>query len=115
MSFLEKFSNDLNIEYDSSQQDWGIENADPTRLKEFISYYKSFGNLNEWEAEELAELIFQSAEENFNTINDKESNTLFIQFIKQHKSEFPRNFTYWKNLPIDEWDVPKLINLKNVV
>ncbi|MEQ9278836.1 MAG: hypothetical protein RLN83_05020 [Balneola sp.] len=115
MKNLKKFSGELGFDFEVSQQDWGIENADPKRVVEFISYYESFEKLTEKESGDLAQLIFQSAEEHLQENYDEAVRTKVLNFIQAHNSEFPLEFGYWKSLDPKVWTISSLINeSKNV-
>ncbi|WP_421774781.1 hypothetical protein [Gracilimonas sp.] len=115
MKNLKKFSDELGFDFKVSQLDWGIENADPERVLEFISYYESLEGLTENESGNLAQLIFQSAEEYLQENDDEDVKIKVLNFVKEHNSEFPLEFGYWKNLDIKDWTISRLINKSKIV
>lgn len=58
---LKRLCESLHLQYEP--QDWGIINADPQRLSEFIRYYEVTPSLATSQRFELAELILASANE----------------------------------------------------
>lgn len=97
---LRTISRELNLDYEP--QDWGIINADPCRVKEFILYYNNLKtNFSKYE---LFELIVAS----FNELvlenkNEKEINDFFFEFIKKNlKHPFIDILNYWNKIYNEE-------------
>jgi hypothetical protein len=91
-------------------QDWGIANADASRLDGFLDFYDSHIPDDSFELEVLAELIFQSAEEAI-AIGGLESVDVgrLASFIRKNQSSFPQTLEYWRNLESGNWRLPTLI------
>jgi hypothetical protein len=92
-------------------QDWGIANADASRLEEFLDFYDSHIPEDPFETEALAELIFQSAEEAI-AMGGLESIDVgrLASFIRRNQSSFPQVLEYWRNLEKGDWRLPTLIH-----
>jgi hypothetical protein len=106
--FLELVSKQLGlIPY---PQDWGIANADPSRLEEFFDFYESHIPDDPYELELLAELILQSSEDAM-VVGELEKPMRFrlIKFIADHGQDFPDTLEYWSELEEDDWQIPGLI------
>ena len=107
--WLERLSKQLSLIPHS--QDWGICNADATRLEEFLDFYGSHVPVDPYELEALAELIFQSAEE---AIAAGGLETIDVgrmaSFIRKNQSSFPVALEYWRNLETGDWHLPTLIH-----
>lgn len=60
---MSRAARDLRVRYPDLDQDWGISNADPARLAEFVRYYEQHApTLDSWEVEfTLGELLLESA------------------------------------------------------
>lgn len=104
---LKQISLELNLAYEP--QDWGIINADPNRVKEFISFYNDL-NYQDSIKYELFELIIAS----FNDLilekkNEEVENNLFLNFIKNNLSlPFINILDYWSKIcNNDEFPVAK--------
>jgi hypothetical protein len=106
--FLELVSKQLGlIPY---PQDWGIANADPSRLEEFLAFYYSHVAEDPFELEALAELILQSAEDAMVADElEKPMRLQLIKFIADHGQDFPDTLEYWSELEEDDWQIPGLI------
>jgi hypothetical protein len=107
--WLERLSTQLSlIPY---SQDWGICNADASRLEEFLGFYESHVPEDPFEFEALAELIFQSAEEAI-AIDGLEGIDVgrLASFIRRNQSGFPMALEYWRNLETGDWRLPTLIH-----
>ena len=94
---LKQLSNSLNLNYES--QDWGIINADPNRIEEFISYYEENNTLHTTQKFELQELILAS----FNDALDERILSLrvekfFQDFIIKNREEMEFQLKYWSSL-----------------
>jgi hypothetical protein len=109
LDWLERLSTQLSlIPY---SQDWGICNADASRLEEFLNFYDSHVPEDSFEFEALAELIFQSAEESI-AAGGLESIDVgrLASFIRRNQSSFPQALEYWRNLETGDWRLPTLIH-----
>ncbi|ALR31265.1 hypothetical protein ATE47_12360 [Chryseobacterium sp. IHB B 17019] len=97
LEIIKKISSELNLQYET--QDWGIINADPNRVREFISYYNKSDcpNIIKYE---LFELIIAS----FNELilegkNEKLINDFFTDFINNNLTlPFTDILDYWNNI-----------------
>ncbi len=94
-----------------NDQDWGICNADPSRVLEFIQFYKNNSVDDPWEPEALSELIFQSMNDAMEeSRDDDELHDQFCAFIKTHASEFPKTLRYWISLSEnEEFPIAKIV------
>lgn len=98
---LKTISRELNLNYEL--QDWGIINANPYRVKEFILYYDNVKKTNNSKYE-LFELIVAS----FNELvlenkNEKVINDFFTEFIKKNlKHPFIDILNYWSKIYNEE-------------
>jgi hypothetical protein len=91
-------------------QDWGVEHADPSRLLEFIGYAMAFVPTDPWQSEELADLIFQSTEEAHDAdMLTKDSERALLEYVRMKHIQFPERLRYWRDLPVSEWHVPRLL------
>jgi hypothetical protein len=108
-NWLERLSTQLSLIPFS--QDWGICNADASRLEEFLDFYDSHIPEDPFELEALAELIFQSAEETI-AAGGLESIDVgrLASFIRKNQSGFPMALEYWRNLETGDWRLPTLIH-----
>ena len=94
-------------------QDWGIANADPSRIDEFLSFYEAGGPGSSIECEALAELLLQSINEALeaNILTDTQRERA-LAFLQSHSHEFPRQVSYWGALvpsQTDTWPVIVLL------
>lgn len=95
-------------------QDWGICNADPTRVIEFIEFYKQHIPQHPWEQEALAELILASADDGCRNGTLSESiKSIFRSFVKDRHMEFPHQWAYWSSLDSREFPVIDLLVTEN--
>jgi len=91
-------------------QDWGICNADPTRVIEFIEFYNQHIPENPWELEALAELILASADDGCSDGTFSESIKSIVRcFVKDRQKEFPHQWAYWSKLDSREFPVVELL------
>lgn len=96
-----KVANDLNIPYDTNDQDWGLVYGDATRIKEFIDY---FDNKRNYEEEfikyDLYDLILSSFNESLleEKFNDEVFN-LLTSFLKKYRDDLilKEKIEYWKS------------------
>lgn len=94
-------------------QDWGIINASPYRVKEFIKYFNTNKSLPETIKYQLFELIIASLNEAIlkNTMT-KEQEALFKELIQEHSKNptFKPILNYWKKITnTEEFPVGKLL------
>jgi hypothetical protein len=107
--WLERLSTQLSLVPHS--QDWGICNADASRLEEFLDFYDSHIAEDPYELEALAELIFQSAEESIAAGGLEAIDVGRVaSFIRKNQSSFPQTLEYWRNLETGDWHLPTLIH-----
>lgn len=109
---LRELSMRLGLAFES--QDWGIVNADPCRLREFIGFYES-EPLSVTQRFELGGLIVASANERLlaGASESDEEIQVFVGFVRQHKDELSVHLTYWSDLQIDE-EFPVATVLKGI-
>jgi hypothetical protein len=109
MNWQKKLNEALGLKIEG--QDWGIENADPMRVHEFIAFFE--GNIisDPWEPEALAELIFQSAQEAFekNLLSLQDQRSL-LSFYAKHRLKFQFTEKYWLSLNQSEWKIAQLLS-----
>jgi hypothetical protein len=112
VDWTETLSHTLGLErYD---QDWGICNADPTRVIEFIEFFNQHQPQHPWEREALAELILASADDGFRDGSLSESTKSIAKcFFKDHHQEFPHQWAYWSMLDSREFPVVELLVFEN--
>jgi hypothetical protein len=95
---LKQLCQALRLQYE--RQDWGIINADPDRLAEFMAYYEANPGLSATQKYELTELILASA----NAQLSSESGSLpgsLLAFLLRHKHAFETQMDYWRMLTDD--------------
>ena len=109
MMWIEKLSTSLGLE--QFEQDWGICNSDPTRVAEFMSFFRSNVPDHPWEPEALAELIFQSMNDALELSEVASSlRDDFCSFISSNWQAFPHTIKYWHSLSgNEEFPVTQLI------
>ena len=77
------------------EQDFGILNANGDHLDEYIDIFLGHQALNEWEWEELADLVFESANE---VMLEGELSPEQLKRIKlilvEHKEKYPHEYDY---------------------
>jgi hypothetical protein len=111
---LQILSDALSLNYES--QDWGIINADPTRIEEFISYYTCNKELNSFEKFGLGELIIAS-------VNDAMCEGLmtdiikkkFESFILENGVDFDLHLKYWYRLSYRSDEFPVAMIVKKII
>lgn len=93
-------------------QDWGIANASPDRLLEFIEFFEQHQPQDPWDQEALAELILASADEALRrgSLEPQESDRT-VAFLRRNAATFPHQIQYWSNLPEGEFPVVRLLGL----
>ena len=109
MNWIERLSTQLSLIPHS--QDWGICNADASRLEEFLEFYDSHVPEDPYELEDLAELIFESAEDAMVADElEPEIRLRLIKFVADHSQDFPNTLQYWSELDQEDWQIPGLIH-----
>ncbi len=103
---LRQLCDTLGLAYEA--QDWGIVNADASRLEEFILYYERHPELDSTQRFELAELILASANELL--LEGQASIPMKLRsFLAQHGRDFVPHLEYWRELddqeefPLTNW------------
>ena len=93
------------------EQDMGIINANGARLDEYIDIFLNHQAEDEWEWEELADLVFESANEVMlhGGLTDKQISHIKL-IVLEHKDKYPNQFGYWIDFS-NENDYP----IKNLV
>jgi hypothetical protein len=108
VDWIERLSKQLSLIPFS--QDWGICNADASRLNEFLDFYDRHIPEESWEFEELAELIFQSTEDAMiDGMLEDDLRARVVSFIHENAADFPHTLEYWTGLESDDWHLPALI------
>lgn len=91
-------------------QDWGICNADPDRIEEFIRYFEQSAVIHPWQPEALAELIFASANDALSGKGLASADaSLLTLFVRDHRSEFPNEWEYWINLEPADFPITEFL------
>ncbi|MDP9765109.1 hypothetical protein [Deinococcus enclensis] len=107
---LQQAAQELNLPYGYVEQDWGITNADATRLGVFVAYYVRHRRVfPDWNVEfSLGELLLESANDvlrdGTGPLHDVEA---AVQAILSQQGEAPTQalLDYWVNLDrIDDGD-----------
>ena len=103
-------NNILNLE---NTPDWGIINANPDRVEEFIQFLTQNPNLDKSIKFEFVELIIASMNEAIlKGSTDLNTEKVFLQYIDEIKSDnyYVSSLDYWKSLTkISEYPVSKLL------
>jgi hypothetical protein len=100
----------LGLLYES--QDWGIANADPDRVVEFIVFYEGATYLSPTQQHEMGELIIASMNDDLEegfvdpTVRDK-----FVDFVAARRSEFQVVVNYWASLAAKDFPVAALLKI----
>ena len=86
-------------------QDMGIASADPDRLDEFFEIFADHVAVDPWEWEELADLVFESANLLIQRdgLNDSQK-VRIVEIVFDHKDKFPNAMKYW--LALEKCDYP---------
>lgn len=108
-TLLMELSQDLGLGYEP--QDWGIVNADASRLEDFIAYYDEHPTLSSTQRFELGELVLASANEALLKTPNAALDGLSA-FLAQHAKDFVAEVEYWKTLG-DTDEFPLSIWLQN--
>ncbi len=84
------------------EQDWGIVNANGSRLEEFIKFYDTHSDYSSFQKYELCELIMASANERLiqGSLGDE-----FWKFLSENSDACRAQISYWKGLS-DELEFP---------
>ena len=95
---LREISAQLGVDYEP--QDWGIVNADASRVDEFITFMDA-ESLQDTQRFQLAELILASLNERILEMGavDEEALALLVQ---RHPKAFEVHLTYWCGIADDE-------------
>lgn len=91
-------------------QDWGIVNADPARLEEFMSYLLG-STLTATQKYEMAELILSSANERLVGGGSLDFEDL-IRVIRREPAAFATPLAYWRGIA-DGTEFPLWIQLEH--
>ncbi len=92
------------------EQDWGICNADPDRVLEFIAFYRQHIPRHQWDQEALAELILESSNEALlDGPLEPACQRALQEFILMHRAEFPHQWAYWSGLDDSEFPVVRYL------
>jgi hypothetical protein len=98
---LKQLSKSLNLEF--FPQDWGIINADPKRVEEFINYYKNNQSLYSNQKFVIQELIIASFNEAMDEgIVSEAMETKFVNFLISNKQDLEFHLKYWSSLEDSE-------------
>jgi hypothetical protein len=96
------------------EQDMGICSADGNRLDEFISIFLKHEAIDPWEYEELADLVFESANEVITTKGlRREQEDLIVLLVCEHKEKFPQAMKYWLGLKKQDYPIIRLVEAGN--
>ena len=92
------------------EQDMGICSADPKRLDEFIEIFFRHIADDPWEWEELADLVFASANEVMlsSELTDEQKNKIVL-LVFDHKSKITNSLEYWLGLDEERYPIIGLI------
>jgi len=111
INVLKTVSKELGIDFE--EQDWGIINASPYRINEFIEYFNSNASFPETIKYQLFELIIASCNE---AILEKsltsQQESIFMKFIQNNSdnTNLKSIIDYWKKIAdIEEFPVGKLL------
>lgn len=95
------------------EQDMGITNANGDRLDEYINIFLNHEAEDKWEWEELADLVFESANEVM--LEGKLTSDQFERIkliVLEHKNKYPNQFDYWVNFSNEiDYPIKKIVNL----
>ena len=93
---LAEINKQLNLSYEP--QDWGIANAAPGRVIEFIDFYESRESTPN-QKDDLMELIIASINDGLldEPLSDADLERC-RQFIRSHKDDAPYQRRYWRSL-----------------
>ena len=109
---IKQLSDRLGLAYE--RQDWGIINADPARVVEFIRFYDQ-GHHSDPERYALEELIFASMNEAMvEGVADANAHQLFDAFLRNHTKRMIPHIRYWGGLQ-DAQEFPVAATLRTFV
>ncbi len=95
---------------DDFTQDWGICNADATRVLEFIEFYGNHIVVHPYESEILAELILESFNDLLLDEGITEKHKVAMHtFIEVNHASFPIAMEYWGCLDTETYPVSKYV------
>lgn len=101
MSWIEKVSKQLDLT--PVLIDWGICNANPVRLEEFITFCMQHSPNESMEYEELADLVLESAAKSIeNGTFSMARKKLVVDFIREKSDLFPIQLNYWLTFESEE-------------
>ncbi|MBU2705304.1 hypothetical protein KCM76_04890 [Zooshikella marina] len=111
MEWFERLANLYNLM--PCEQDMGIANANGDRLDEYIDIFLNHEAKEKWEWEELADLVFESANEIMLEGELTEEQTSRIKLIVlEHKYKYPNQFKYWIDFSNEtDYPIKKLVKL----
>jgi hypothetical protein len=113
MEWYERLSQLYNLS--PFEQDWGICNSNGERVGDFITLFLKHEEEDPWEWEELADLVFESANdaiENGTLTDEQEAQVILI--VAEHKEKFPNQLKYWLEFSNEiDYPVKKLISRGN--
>jgi hypothetical protein len=95
------------------EQDMGITNANGERLDEYIDIFLNHKVVDKWEWEELADLVFESANDVMleGELNNEQLERIRLIVI-EHKEKYPNQFEYWMNFSNEtDYPIKKLVKL----
>ena len=108
-SWLPRLSEALGLNADFDQ-DWGICNADASRVVEFIAFFESHVVVHPWEPEALAELIFESCNDLLlSDAPQPEIESNLRDFVSSSRQKFPMTMEYWSELEAEGFPVSRLV------
>jgi hypothetical protein len=109
---IKQLSDRLGLAYE--RQDWGIINADPARVVEFIQVYDQ-GRHSDAERYALEELIIASMNEAMvEGVADENVHNLFDAFLRTHTKRAIPHIRYWGGLQ-DAQEFPIAATLRSFV
>lgn len=96
------------------EQDIGICSADPARLDEFIAIFFKHKEEDPWEWEELADLVFESANRVIlgKGLRDQQEDKIVL-LVFEHKDKFPNALDNWLKLSREKYPIIELIESGN--
>ena len=110
-NLLKSVSEELNLSFET--QDWGIINANPHRIEEFIGYFAQHDYLPKEVKYPFFDLIVASFNDAIlESLVNKENESLFKEFIKKHSIDelYKPILDYWKRITNEEeFPVGKLL------
>ncbi len=106
---LEQLSVQLGLRYES--QDWGIQNADPDRLEEFLRFYET-APLAPTQRFEMGELVLASANDALVRGRVDPSRLRELKnFVTRNRANLQPHLAYWAALtPATEFPLAAVLN-----